>query len=231
MLKGLAPLALEWRPDLVVADAAELDIYPPALRNPGGVHVQRRQALRPIAYDGSPDGPVPLPNGAAGSPLVYVTMGTVFNDAGPLRAAVDAIAALEARVLVTVGPFADPDVLGRQPDHVRVERYVPQTALLPHCNAVVSHAGSGTVLATLALGIPQLCLPQGADQFLNASAVAAAGAGISVPPDRATPEAIADAVGRLLGDPAFGDAAKEVAASIDDMPPPEEVAGVLESFV
>jgi UDP:flavonoid glycosyltransferase YjiC (YdhE family) len=133
-------------------------------------------------------------------------------------------------VLVTVGPAADPGVLGAQPAHVRVEQYVPQTALLPQCDVVVSHAGSGTVLATLALGVPQLCLPQGADQFLNASAVAGAGAGISLGPDAATPEAIADAVARLLDEPAFGLAAKEVAASIEGMPSPDEVARVLEDL-
>jgi UDP:flavonoid glycosyltransferase YjiC (YdhE family) len=287
MLKGLAPLALEWRPELVVADAAELaapivaaelgvpcatkgfgpllpevryargaeevaplwrsrgleprpycgmfdhlylDIYPSGLPTTAGWRVGRRQLLRPIAYDGRPDGSVPLPTGRADSPLVYVTMGTVFNDAGPLRAAVDAIASLDARVLVTVGPVAEPDVIGAQPDHVRVEQYVPQTALLPRCDVVVSHAGSGTVLATLANGLPQLCLPQGADQFLNASAVAAAGAGISLPPDAATADTIADAVGRLLAEPAYGVAAKEVAASIEAMPSPDEVAAVLEDL-
>ena len=104
-----------------------------------------------------------------------------------------------AIVSATVGPAADSGVLGTQPAHVRVEQYVPQTALLPHCDVVVSHAGSGTVLGTVALGVPQLCLPQGADQFLNASAVAGAGAGISLAPDAATPEAIADAVARGLG--------------------------------
>jgi MGT family glycosyltransferase len=157
-------------------------------------------------------------------------MGTVFNDPQRLRPVVDALADLPVRVLVTVGPRADPSALGPQGDHVRVERYVPQSALLQHCDVVVSHAGSGTVLASLALGIPQLCLPQGADQFLNAAAVAAAGAGLSIPPDRVTGDAVAEAVSRLLGEASFRRAAAAIRQSIDSMPTAADVAPTLEAL-
>ena len=62
-----------------------------------------------------------------------------------------------------------------QPGRVRVERYVPQALVLPNRDVVISHAESGSVLAAAAQGLPQLCLPQGADQFLNAAAVESAG--------------------------------------------------------
>lgn len=68
---------------------------------------------------------------------------------------------------MTVGPDGDPDAFGSLPDHIIVTRYVPQTVLLPRCALVVSHAGSGTFLATLDHGLPQLCPPQAADQFGN----------------------------------------------------------------
>jgi UDP:flavonoid glycosyltransferase YjiC (YdhE family) len=87
--------------------------------------------------------------------------------------------------------------------------------------------GSGTVLSTLTLGLPQLCLPQGADQFLNAAAVASAGAGLSLMPGEATADAVGDAVTRLLGDPSFRDAAGRVGRSIAAMPSPDQVAGIL----
>jgi calicheamicin 3'-O-methyl-rhamnosyltransferase len=94
----------------------------------------------------------------------------------------------------------------------------------------VSHAGSGTVLGALAVGIPQLCLPQGADQFLNAAAVAAAGAGIALMPGEATADAVRQAVVRLLADDSFRTACNRVSASIASMPSPEEVAAVLETL-
>ena len=289
ILDDLAPVALDWRPDLVVADAAEfaghivaaelgvpsvtkgfgpllperrvkaadvelaplwrsrgleprpyggsydhlyLDVYPPALQSQEAGHVPRRQLLRPVTDDGQvePSTPLPLPEAPAGAPLVYVTMGTVFNDPRPLQTVLAAVTGLDVRVLVTVGPQGDPGAFAPLPAHVRVERYVPQTLVLPHCDMVVSHAGSGTVLATLALGLPQLCLPQGADQFLNGAAVASAGAGITLAPDEAGPEAIRDAVARLLAEASFAGASRRVGASIASMPSPDEVAVILETL-
>jgi UDP:flavonoid glycosyltransferase YjiC (YdhE family) len=289
ILDDLVPVALDWRPDLVVADAAEfaghivaaelgvpsvtkgfgpllperrvaaadvelarlwrsrgldprpyggsydhlyLDVYPPALQPQVPGHVPHRQLLRPVTDDrrGEPFTALPLPEEPAGAPLVYVTMGTVFNDPGPLRTVVAALAGLDVRALVTVGPQGDPGALGNLPTRVRVERYVPQTLVLPRCDVIVSHAGSGTVLATLALGLPQLCLPQGADQFLNAAAVASSGAGLSLAPEEAGPDAVRDAVARLLADGSFAGAAGRVGESIASMPSSDEVAAVLEAL-
>ncbi|CAN5175928.1 glycosyltransferase [soil metagenome] len=230
----VAPLwrsrGLEPRPYGGAYDHLYLDIYPPGLQVPAATHVQRRQLLRPVIYDGQLDDsmPVPLPSGSAGTPLVYVTMGTVFNDPGPLKVAVDALA--DARVLVTVGPRADPATLGPRSSSVRVERYVPQTLALPLCDLVISHGGSGTVLAAFGHGLPQVCLPQGADQFLNAAAVASAGAGISIMPSEATAETVGEAVIRLLGDQSFGEAARRIRDSIASMPSPHDVATLLETL-
>jgi len=157
-------------------------------------------------------------------------MGTVFNDPALFGTVVSAIARLDVRVLVTVGPQGDPEVVGNQPAHVRVEKYVPQSIVLPHCDVVVSHAGSGTALATLEHGLPQLCLPQGADQFLNATAIARYGAGLSLPPDAADADAITVAVQQLLDDDSYRQAAARVGATIRDMPTPDEVAAVLEAL-
>lgn len=287
MLAGLAPVAREWRPDLVVADAAEfaghimaaelgvpsvtkgfgpllperrvaaagaevaplwrsrglepppfggayealyLDIYPPGLQPATAAHVPRRQLLRPVTDDGALEtsSALPLPDGRPDAPLVYVTMGTVFNDPQPLCVVVAALRDLDVRGLVTVGPRADPAVVGAQPAHVRVEQYVPQTRVLPHCDVVVSHAGSGTVLAALALGLPQVCLPQGADQFLNAAAISSAGVGISFAPGERNADAVREAIVRVLDDASFRDAAGRVRSSIAAMPSPDDVAGDLE---
>ncbi len=195
-------------------------------------HVPRRQLLRPVTDDGALEtsSALPFPDGPPDAPLVYVTMGTVFNDAQPLCVAVEALRDLDVRGLVTVGPQADPAVVGAQPAHVRVERYVPQTLVLPHCDVIVSHAGSGTVLAALALGLPQVCLPRGADQFLNAAAVSSAGVGISFTPGERDVDAVRDAIVRVLDDASFRESAGRVRSSIASMPSPDDVAERLEAL-
>ena len=95
---------------------------------------------------------------------------------------------------------------------------------------MASHGGSGTVLAALGMAIPQLCLPQAADQFINAAAVARSGAGLAIAPGQVDPAAVGDAVQRLLDDAAFRLVARLVADEIASMPSPDDVARVLEKL-
>ena len=208
-----------------------LDIYPPGLRAPSPEHDRACQPLRPGAYCGERTGPLPaclLDDDPR--PLVYLTLGTVANDASVLAAATAALADLDARVLVTVGPRGDPTALGPQPEQVSVERWVPNNDVLPRCTAVVSHGGSGTFLGALSHGLAQVCLPQAADQFRNARALVASGAGIALDPDQATPQAIRQAVGRVLVEDGFIQAADELGEQVRAMPGPDEVVAVLEQL-
>ena len=54
------------------------------------------------------------------------------------------------------------------------------------------------MFGALAHGLPQLVLPQGADQFANGAAVRRAGLGLTLEGDAVTAPAIADATQRLL---------------------------------
>ena len=114
-------------------------------------------------------------------PLVYVTLGTVFNDPAVLERLLAGLDEVPG-ALVTTGRDVDPSALGPVPPHVRVERFVPQEDVLPACGAAVVHGGSGSTLAALAHGLPLVLVPQGADQFENAARVEAAGAGVVVSP-------------------------------------------------
>jgi MGT family glycosyltransferase len=187
--------------------------------------------MRPVAFAGTTDDGVRTDiTKRTGRPLVYLTFGTVFDEYDLFAAAVAGIGELGVGLVVTVGRDGDPAALGPQPDHVVVERYIPQTQLLPECDVVASHAGSGTILAALAMGIPQLCLPQRADQFLNAAAVAGAGAGLAIPPAAVNATAVAQATRRLLEDSSFRRAARAVADEITLMPSPDDVTMVLETL-
>jgi len=95
---------------------------------------------------------------------------------------------------------------------------------------VISHAGSGTLLATMAAGIPQLCLPQGADQFRNAAACAGAGAGLALLGAESTQSAIASSVERLLAEDSFRAAAASLADEIGAMPDAAALVPVLEDL-
>jgi UDP:flavonoid glycosyltransferase YjiC (YdhE family) len=161
-------------------------------------------------------------------PLVYLTLGTVFNDPELARTVLDAIQDLPISIAVTTGPGIDPALLGRRPANVAAAPFVAQALLLPLASAVVSHTGSGTMLGALAAGLPQVCLPRGADQFANAERLHAVGAGIRLLPDDVTPDRLRAAVSSVLDDPAYADAATAMKAEIAAMP---SAADVLDDLV
>lgn len=167
-----------------------------------------------------------------GAPAIYFTLGTVFNhESGDLfTRTLAGLRELDANVLVTVGREIDPSSLGPQPPHVTVERFVPQAATLPYADLVVSHGGSGSVLGTLAHGIPLLVIAMGADQPLNADRVGALGCGIALDPIAATSSDVATAAARLLGDPAYASAALELARETAALPPPDVAITRLEGL-
>jgi MGT family glycosyltransferase len=134
-------------------------------------------------------------------------------------------------VVVTVGELNDPAAFGGLPPAVHVEKWLPLSPLLPHCDAVLCHAGTGTTLAALAAGLPLVLVPQGADQFDNARACERAGAARILMPDHITPAAVRDAVRTVLRDDSSERAAaRTVAAEIAAMPSAVKVVGELISI-
>jgi UDP:flavonoid glycosyltransferase YjiC (YdhE family) len=175
-------------------------------------------------------------------PLVYVTFGTVLGHlpeaSGVYRTALDAVAELPARVLLTVGRATDVASLGPLPENTRVEQWVPQAAVLEEAALVVCHGGSGTTFGALAAGVPVVVCPLFADQARNGQAVQRAAVGVTVGvPEHAAgglrglgPEDVAGlraAVERVLGEPAYRAAAGRVAAEIAGLPAIDEVVAGL----
>ncbi|MBE1499952.1 UDP:flavonoid glycosyltransferase YjiC (YdhE family) [Amycolatopsis lexingtonensis] len=211
--------------DALLGDAC-VDVWPDRVRDPGTAGVPKVFRMRPTPYD--PDVPLP-PLPADG--FVYLTLGTVvFGATDVLRGAIRALDRLDVDVLVALGP-GDPAALGPLPARVRATGFVPQARVLDHAGLVVHHGGSGTVLATLAAGLPQLVLPQGADQFANAETLEALGVAKALIGDAVRVPAIGAAARTLLEDPKPREIAEGIAAEIREMPSPEQVLGELVSWM
>jgi UDP:flavonoid glycosyltransferase YjiC (YdhE family) len=225
------PFLLEWH-EKAVADQrhrwetppslvpAYLDMMPPSLRSsplPG-------IPIRPVPWSESHD----IPPLGSGRPRVYITLGTVvYEMVDVLRRAIVETAEHDVEIIVAVGPEGRPDGLGELPPGVHVERFVSQPEVLRHVDLVVHHGGAGTMLGAFSHGLPQLVLPQGADQFFNAEAIKRLQAGDALLNDEQAPGAISAIVGRLLNDGPERLAAKHVQEEISQMPAPAEVVSTL----
>ncbi|UOX87855.1 glycosyltransferase [Amycolatopsis sp. FBCC-B4732] len=190
-----------------------VDICPPSLQDAGFLATAERIALRPVPLS-EPAPPV------AGGPLIFLTLGTAFGTPEVLTTAIRGLAALGEHVVVATGRVPPAD-LGEVPGNVTVRAWVEQTEVVPHADLVVHHGGSGTTLGALAAGVPQLVLPQGADQFANAEALLAAGAAVRLLPGELSADAVTEQARQAA---ACRDAARALAEEIAGMPSPAEVA-------
>ena len=149
---------------LAEVEADALDLAAPAWRSTGERIVERLRASPyltrfPASLDPSPFAATrrfrepadaarcaaPGPVGGSDAPLIYVTFGSVVgglpNGVAVYRTALEAVAGLRARVLLTVGRAYDIDALGPVPPNAHVEAWVPQAEVLREAGLVVAHGG------------------------------------------------------------------------------------------
>jgi UDP:flavonoid glycosyltransferase YjiC (YdhE family) len=208
-----------------------LSPFPPSFRDP-------TYPLPPTAFSIRPEASAPADapawlSGLSDKPLVYFTLGTVLNvESGDLFSRVLAgLRELPVNVVVTAGRQIDPESFGPQPANVRIERFIPQSALLPHCDLVVNHGGSGRVIGALAHGLPMVVIPVGADQSLNAARCEELGVGIALNAVQATPKSVGNAVAAVLLAPSYRVAAERIRDEIAALPAAEAAVPLIERLV
>jgi UDP:flavonoid glycosyltransferase YjiC (YdhE family) len=204
-----------------------LDICPPSLQASALGAPTRRVPLRPTPWNS------PMPSGPsrphADRPWVYLTLGTVSDNVDAVRAAAEGLARLDVDILLAAGAVSTTELTGL-PDSVQVETFVPQAELLNQFALVVHHGGSGTTMGAATHGIPQLLLPQGADQFANAAALSAFGAGLSLLGAEISADAVESAARTLLAEGTQRQAARDLADEIATLPSVKTVAGDIRSW-
>jgi UDP:flavonoid glycosyltransferase YjiC (YdhE family) len=162
-------------------------------------------------------------------PVVYCTFGTLNRGGPSFDGLWRSLPEMQARFVVTTGAAQAAHAAVPLPPNVWAAPYVPHDLVLPHCAAVISHAGSGTALAACRAGLPQLCLPQGADQFRNADALAVVGAAIVLEGGRGGVSGydMREAAGEILAGASVKRAAAMLQEEIAAMPASSDVVEAL----
>ena len=227
--------ALGLRPDPTLAAGRRYLVLapcPPSFRDPAFPLPATGHSIRPGPLVDAKAAPTPIrwPGRLNGAPTAYVTLGTEFNlESGDLFPRVLAgLAGLRMNAVVTTGRDLDPSTFGPQPPHVLVTTYLPQADVLPQCDLVICHAGSGSVVGALAHGRPMVLLPMGADQPANAARAEALGLGRVLDVVRLTPDELAGAVEDVLADPSYQARAEAMRAECLALPGPDHAVGLLE---
>ena len=181
---------------VLFADAPEL--APPHVLPPG------HGFLGPVLWSpaAEPDWWADLPDDR---PLVYMTLGS-SGRGRLLDAALRALADLPVTVVAAGADLSNP-----LPGNAFVADYLPGEAAARRAALVVCNGGSPTVQQALAAGRPVLGLAGNMDQHLSMRSVTAAGVGLLVRSEHATPDTIARATRRLLHEPEFRTRAESMA--------------------
>jgi UDP:flavonoid glycosyltransferase YjiC (YdhE family) len=134
-----------------------------------------------------------------GTPPILFTPGSANQLADSFfREAIGAALQLGRRALLLT---RYPGQLPALPSGTHYEPYVPFSAVLPRCAALVHHGGIGTLAQALAAGIPQLTMPMGFDQPDNATRLVRLGVGRWVLPADFKQDTVAEKLRQLLDDP------------------------------
>ena len=222
---GLAPLAslqAAWAPfQALCASIPELD--PPASSSDAEVRFVGPLFEEPIAGD-----EVLAWEADEASPVILVSFSTgrAWDQRSRIRRTAAALADGAYRAVFTTG-LADVSAI-RPPLNARFMPSAPHRAILTRARATVTHAGHGTVMASLAAGVPLVCLAnRGADQEALAARIEVLGAGLALDGEHATAEEIRIGIETVTRDPAFAARAAELAVRIRGSAPPNLAAEVL----
>ena len=199
---------------------------PPSLRDP-------RQPLPDGAFYCAPGDRVQPRRERAGDPrpLIYFTLGTFDTYRDVFARMLAGLRDLPVRVVTTVGRQLDPASFGPQPEHVRIEQFIPQEEILAEADLVIAHGGSGTLIGSLAHGIPSVLLPMGADQPHNTWRCVELGTAVELDPVTFTPEDAARAVAKVLGEDSYRLAAQRIQDEINALPEPVDALRLIEALV
>lgn len=162
-------------------------------------------------------------------PMVLVSFTTtrLWDQSGRIRNTLEALAGEPLRVLVSA---AQPWDFGPVPANAAIRQFVPHAVVLPSVAVTVTHAGHGTVAASLAHGVPLVALPNPvADQPFLAATIQQLGAGRALDGESG-PEAIRRAVQEVLRRPSYAAAAGNLALTIQAAPGAAGAADELEQL-
>ncbi|WP_338103962.1 glycosyltransferase [Mycobacterium montefiorense] len=213
---------VRWRRPRRVVDICPADLQVEGWQAPPGW-----LPMRPEAHQSPGTSRHRNPKPLARKPGVLLTFGTVYGHPDVLSPIIAALSERDLSLRVTLGPNQSPCEFTVDHEFVSLEEFLPYRELLEGVDVVVSHGGAGSNLGALAAGLPLVLAPQGADQGAQAERVAAAGAGICIPPGEFNPDRIGLAVNEILQNSTYRAAARRIARQIGDMPSADDVAALL----
>jgi MGT family glycosyltransferase len=174
------------------------------------------------------DATVDLPEHIASGPgrLVYLSLGSLGSaDVALMQSLIDVLGRTGHRVIVSMGP--QHELLRLAPNMWGAE-FLPQPAILPRVDLVITHGGNNTVTECFHHGKPMVLLPIFWDQHDNAQRVSETGYGIRLATYAFDDAELTDAIDRLATDEALAQRLGAISARLQASPGTVKAADLIE---
>ena len=164
-----------------------------------------------------------------GRAVLYLSLGSLGSaDVALMQRLIDALAETDYFVVVSMGPQHEelrlaPNMTG--------EEFLPQPAILPHVDAVITHGGNNTVTESLHFGKPMVVLPLFWDQHDNAQRMQELGLGRRLDTYGHEPAELIDAIEALLADPVLPDRLTDISARLQAEPGTVKATSLIEGLL
>lgn len=163
--------------------------------------------------------------------LVYVSLGTLFNDALPFyRTCFEALSGVDAQIVLSVGGRISLESLGTAPANILVRTHVPQVELLTKTTVFVTHGGMNSVSESLFSAVPMVVIPQMSEQEIVGRRVEELGAGAFLRKEDVTAERLRSSVESVLADDRFAGQARALSQSLKAAGGVARAADAVQSF-
>ena len=170
-----------------------------------------------------------LPERPDGGALVYLSLGSLGSgDVELMQRLIDVLAKTPHRVIVSLGPQHERLTLA---DNMVGAEFLPQPAILPNVDVVITHGGNNTVTECFHAGRPMVALPLFWDQYDNAQRVDELGLGVRLPTYEFDDEELTGAIDRLVGDSSAHERLRPMSARLQSRPGTEEAADHIERLL
>ena len=158
--------------------------------------------------------------------LLYLSLGSLGSaDIDLMRRLVDALSRTTHRVVVSKGPqHAELELA----ENMWGEEFLPQPALLPRADVVLTHAGNNTTTECFHFGKPMVALPLFWDQHDNAQRLDETGFGVRLATYSFGHDELTAAIDRLLADRALAERMASIASSAQAAPGTTRAADLIE---